>query len=212
MAEKSVDLAVMNSVAQYMSPEELDAAFATIRRLLKPGGGWCSAISCVPKSACPGRAGAVAFRGDLRLPAGCHDRVGSARRCRITGSCDAGRPAALQRKRDHLQACGSRIYRLARPCQYRAQSMAHDVCRKARVLILFYRGWRVNPGKTWLAVPRSAMMQTARWRKASTREQCIALYPGSNPGRASSLRRASRLRLGRRLPPKLEERRRNNAG
>lgn len=38
MAEKSVDLAVMNSVAQYMTPGELDQAFAVIRRLLKPGG------------------------------------------------------------------------------------------------------------------------------------------------------------------------------
>ena len=38
MAESSVDLAVMNSVAQYMSPAELDAAFAVIKRLLKPGG------------------------------------------------------------------------------------------------------------------------------------------------------------------------------
>ena len=38
MAEKSVDLAVMNSVAQYMTPVELDSAFATIWRLLKPGG------------------------------------------------------------------------------------------------------------------------------------------------------------------------------
>jgi len=38
MAEKSVDLVVMNSVAQYMTPAELDSAFATIRRLLKPGG------------------------------------------------------------------------------------------------------------------------------------------------------------------------------
>jgi ubiquinone/menaquinone biosynthesis C-methylase UbiE len=38
MAEKSVDLAVMNSVAQYMTPAELDAAFAVIKRLLKPGG------------------------------------------------------------------------------------------------------------------------------------------------------------------------------
>src|ERR1700759_1174497 len=35
---KSIDLAVMNSVAQYMTPAELDAAFATIKRLLKPGG------------------------------------------------------------------------------------------------------------------------------------------------------------------------------
>ncbi|SHK17490.1 Ubiquinone/menaquinone biosynthesis C-methylase UbiE [Bradyrhizobium lablabi] len=38
MHEKSVDLVVMNSVAQYMTPSELDAAFAVVRRLLKPGG------------------------------------------------------------------------------------------------------------------------------------------------------------------------------
>jgi ubiquinone/menaquinone biosynthesis C-methylase UbiE len=38
MDEKSIDLAVMNSVAQYMTPAELDLAFATIHRLLKPGG------------------------------------------------------------------------------------------------------------------------------------------------------------------------------
>jgi ubiquinone/menaquinone biosynthesis C-methylase UbiE len=38
MAENSIDLAVMNSVAQYMTAQELDAAFATIKRLLKPGG------------------------------------------------------------------------------------------------------------------------------------------------------------------------------
>jgi ubiquinone/menaquinone biosynthesis C-methylase UbiE len=38
MAEHSIDLVVMNSVAQYMTPEELDSAFATIQRLLKQGG------------------------------------------------------------------------------------------------------------------------------------------------------------------------------
>jgi ubiquinone/menaquinone biosynthesis C-methylase UbiE len=38
MDEKSLDLVVMNSVAQYMTPDELDSAFAVIRRLLKPGG------------------------------------------------------------------------------------------------------------------------------------------------------------------------------
>ncbi|MEH2520247.1 ubiquinone/menaquinone biosynthesis C-methylase UbiE [Bradyrhizobium sp. AZCC 1610] len=36
--EETVDLVVMNSVAQYMTPEELDSAFAVIRRLLKPNG------------------------------------------------------------------------------------------------------------------------------------------------------------------------------
>ena len=38
MEENSVDLAVMNSVVQYMTPGDLDQAFAVIRRLLKPGG------------------------------------------------------------------------------------------------------------------------------------------------------------------------------
>jgi ubiquinone/menaquinone biosynthesis C-methylase UbiE len=38
MPEKSVDLAVMNSVAQYMTPAELDSALAVIRKLLKPSG------------------------------------------------------------------------------------------------------------------------------------------------------------------------------
>lgn len=38
MDEQSIDLVVMNSVAQYMTPEELDSAFAVVRRLLKPGG------------------------------------------------------------------------------------------------------------------------------------------------------------------------------
>jgi ubiquinone/menaquinone biosynthesis C-methylase UbiE len=36
--DDAIDLVVMNSVAQYMTPEELDAAFAVIRRLLKPAG------------------------------------------------------------------------------------------------------------------------------------------------------------------------------
>ncbi|MBR0714427.1 class I SAM-dependent methyltransferase [Bradyrhizobium liaoningense] len=38
MTEQSVDLVIMNSVAQYMTPEELDSAFTVIRRLLKPSG------------------------------------------------------------------------------------------------------------------------------------------------------------------------------
>ena len=38
MQEKSIDLVVMNSVAQYMTPEEMDAALAIIRRLLRPNG------------------------------------------------------------------------------------------------------------------------------------------------------------------------------
>jgi len=38
MADDSVDLVVMNSVAQYMTPEELDSAFDVVHRILKPTG------------------------------------------------------------------------------------------------------------------------------------------------------------------------------
>ncbi|ABD86526.1 class I SAM-dependent methyltransferase [Rhodopseudomonas palustris] len=38
MEENSVDLAVMNSVAQYMTAQELDTALMVVGRLLKPGG------------------------------------------------------------------------------------------------------------------------------------------------------------------------------
>jgi ubiquinone/menaquinone biosynthesis C-methylase UbiE len=38
MTENSVDLAVMNSVTQYMTAAELDAAFAVMKRVLRPGG------------------------------------------------------------------------------------------------------------------------------------------------------------------------------
>lgn len=38
MAANSVDLVVMNSVAQYMTPDELDTAFSTIKRILRPSG------------------------------------------------------------------------------------------------------------------------------------------------------------------------------
>jgi ubiquinone/menaquinone biosynthesis C-methylase UbiE len=38
MHENSIDLVIMNSVAQYMTPEEFDAALAVIRRILRPSG------------------------------------------------------------------------------------------------------------------------------------------------------------------------------
>lgn len=38
MAEGSVDLVILNSVAQYMTPAELDQALAVVCRLLKPAG------------------------------------------------------------------------------------------------------------------------------------------------------------------------------
>jgi ubiquinone/menaquinone biosynthesis C-methylase UbiE len=38
MTEKSIDLVMMNSVAQYMTADELDSALHVVRRLLKPAG------------------------------------------------------------------------------------------------------------------------------------------------------------------------------
>lgn len=38
MQDQSIDLVVMNSVAQYMTSEELDAALINVRRILKPAG------------------------------------------------------------------------------------------------------------------------------------------------------------------------------
>lgn len=38
MEAGSIDLAVMNSVSQYMTPPDLDDAFSVVRRLLKPSG------------------------------------------------------------------------------------------------------------------------------------------------------------------------------
>jgi ubiquinone/menaquinone biosynthesis C-methylase UbiE len=38
MQDQSIDLVVMNSVAQYMTAEELDAALINVRRILKPSG------------------------------------------------------------------------------------------------------------------------------------------------------------------------------
>ena len=38
MAEKSIDLVIMNSVVQYMTSQELDSALIVIQRLLKPSG------------------------------------------------------------------------------------------------------------------------------------------------------------------------------
>jgi SAM-dependent methyltransferase len=106
MAERSIDLVVMNSVAQYMTPEELDSAFAVIRRLLKPSGRLVLGDILRPE---------VGMGRDvlalLKLPAIAHPR----------------RPAALQRKRDDRETRPGRLCRLASPKQYRAQSLADDL-------------------------------------------------------------------------------------
>ena len=146
MEEKSVDLAVMNSVAQYMTPAELDAAFAVIRRLLKPGGRLILGDILRPEVGMPRDVLALLrFARDPRLPEGRADRAGLAPRCRTTGNCAAR--VGLQRYSETemiAKLAVGRIYRLARALQHRAQSVADDVRRATNRLIL--DPVRVNAG------------------------------------------------------------------
>ena len=134
MAEKSVDLVVMNSVAQYMTPAELDAAFAVIKRLLRPGGRLVVGDILRPEVGMPRDVIALLqFAASARLPAGRPDRAGRHRAVGLPAIAHQGRAAALQRGRDGRKTGGSGIHRLPRPLQYRAQSMADDLRGAARV-------------------------------------------------------------------------------
>jgi len=87
VAEHSLDLIVLHSVAQYLTPEEAGTLFALFRRLLKTGG--VVAVSDVIPPNVPAITDALALlrfgaaNGFLapRWPASC------ARGCPITGGC-----------------------------------------------------------------------------------------------------------------------------
>jgi len=136
MAEKSIDLVVMNSVAQYMTPAELDSAFAVVRRLIKPAG-----RLVVGDILRPNVGMAIDVLALLRFAA----KSGYERRpvwpavdraVRIPTTAHPARAAALQRKGHDRQARQGRIQRLARTPQYRPQSVADDLrgapCRGGR--------------------------------------------------------------------------------
>jgi ubiquinone/menaquinone biosynthesis C-methylase UbiE len=107
MAEKSVDLAVMNSVAQYMTPAELDSAFAVIRRLLKPGGRLIVGDILRPEVGMIRDVDrAVTLRADPRLSARRADRAGLHRAVGLPAIARARRPAALRRSRNDRQTRG----------------------------------------------------------------------------------------------------------
>ena len=133
MEEKSIDLVVMNSVAQYMTPEELDSAFAVIRRLLKPAGRLVLGDILRPEvGMAQRRAGAAEVRKDPRLPEGRPLRPRQYGPVGLPAAAQPGRAAALQRRRNDQEARGFRFLGLARPFQYRAQSVADDVRGAAR--------------------------------------------------------------------------------
>ena len=135
MDEKSVDLAVMNSVAQYMTPAELDAAFAVIRRLLKPGGRLVLGDILRPE------VGMVRDVIALLRFALTHGFLKDALIGLVSTALSDYRQlrtrVGLQRYSEAemiAKLAGSRIYRLARACQYRAQSVADDLRGAACVL------------------------------------------------------------------------------
>ena len=133
--EKSIDLVVMNSVAQYMTPAELDQAFAVVKRLLKPGGRLVVGDILRPEVGMARDVVALlrfalthGFLKDALIGLVSHRAVG------LPAIALQGRPAALQRGRDGGETGRQRIHRLARAFQYRAQSVADDLRGAARVL------------------------------------------------------------------------------
>ena len=133
--EKSIDLAVMNSVAQYMTPAELDQAFAVVKRLLKPGGRLVVGDILRPEVGMARDVTALLrFAAHPRLPEGRPDRAGLDRAVGLPAIARQGRAAALQRGRDGGEAGCRRFHRLARAFQYRTQPVADDFRGAARVL------------------------------------------------------------------------------
>ena len=129
MAENSVDLVVMISVAQYMTPGELDAAFAVIKRILKPSGRFVLGDILRPEVgmlrdvlALLQFAAKNGFLKDALIGLISHGAV------RLSRAARASRAAALQRGRDQGEAGQSRLLRRARAAQYRPQPLAHDLC------------------------------------------------------------------------------------
>ena len=105
MAEKSVDLVVMNSVAQYMTPAELDPAFAVIRRLLKPGGRLVLGDILRPEVGMIRDVIALLrFAATHGFLQGRPDRAGLDRVVGLPAIARARRAAALQRGRDDREA------------------------------------------------------------------------------------------------------------
>ena len=198
MDEKSVDLVVMNSVAQYMTPGELDQAFAVVRRLLKPSGRLVLGDILRPE---------VGMARDvialLRFAATCGFLRDALVGLVSTALSDyraiafAGRPAALQRSRDASEARRRRLHRLARASQYRAQSVADDLCGAPCVLaglglIKARDGSPRRDRRCWArpgggSVDAGAVHRSLSWFK-------------SRPGLQPSLR--LKLRLGR--PPRAQ--------
>ncbi len=134
MEEKSIDLAIMNSVAQYMTPAELDQAFAVVKRLLKPGGRLVVGDILRPE------VGMVRDVTALLRFALTHGFLKDALIGLVSTALSDYRQLraklGLQRysEADMIAKLSRRLRRLVRALQYRPQPVAHDLRGAPRVL------------------------------------------------------------------------------
>ncbi len=196
LPDASVDLAVMISVAQYMSPDELGGALALMRPRAEtrwtPG---ARRHSQAEYRRADRRDGAVAIRCDEWILSGCRDR---SRPYRLSDYWQLRQRIGLQRYGE-TEMIGKlalrRIDRHPRTRKCRTQSRTNDLyCPRAvkgtcdipeiRGTVLL--SVNVKSAVLWQALMSQGSLILARWRKRR-RESCAKLFiPGSNPGRASN--------------------------
>ena len=125
----------MNSVAQYMTPEELDSAFAVIKRLLKPGGRLVLGDILRPEV---GMARDVMALLRFALTHGfLKDALIGLVSTALSDYRQLRARVGLQRYSEAemiAKLAAGRLLRLARASQYRPQSVADDLRGAARAL------------------------------------------------------------------------------
>ena len=197
MPEKSIDLVVMNSVVQYMTPAEFDAALVNIRRILKPSGRLVLGDVLKPE---------VGMFSDvlalLRFAAK-HGFLKDALKGLASSALSDYRQlrtrVGLQRYSEDdiaIKFGEFGLHRLARAFQHRPQSVANDFCRAAGARTGLTRRLGLTPPWDDRLPARWAMIALARWRKrrredGATSFILVQIQAGS-PAFAAPL-----LRLGR---------------
>ena len=145
MPKESIDLVVMNSVAQYMTPDEFDAALANLRRILKPSGRLVLGDILKPEIGMATDVFALlrfaAKHGFLK------DALKGLASTALSDYRQLRTRVGLQRyseRRDQRETRRNRLHRFARAFQHRPQSVAHDFRRATGACTELTRV-RVNP-------------------------------------------------------------------
>ena len=159
MAESSIDLVVMNSVAQYMTPDELDSALAVIRRLLKPSGRLVLGDILRPEV---GMARDVlALLKFARTHGFLKDALYGLASTALSDYRQLRTRVGLQRYSENEmieKLAAGRLFRLARAAQYRPQPLADDLRGAARPPAHLspdraLRLLTLRRGKVWFTAP-----------------------------------------------------------